>query len=86
MLCMKKPAKVTLESLDKKIDTFATLMVEGFETLNGKVDALTEDMTQVKNDVGEIKETMSAHGKAIDKDAVTLVNHETRIKKLEHAR
>ena len=68
------------------LEKIATLMVEGFETLNGKVDALSEDMTQVKRDVVEIKETLGAHGKAIDKDAVTLINHETRIKKLEHAR
>ncbi|MBI2613122.1 hypothetical protein HYW59_04965 [Candidatus Kaiserbacteria bacterium] len=71
--------KVTVERL-------ATLMVEGFENLNGKVDGLTKNLREVKRDVSDIKDTLEAQGKAVDKDAVTLINHETRIKKLEHAR
>lgn len=61
-------------------------MVEGFENLNGKVDGLTKNLREVKRDVSDIKDTLEAQGKAVDKDAVTLINHETRIKKLEHAR
>ena len=74
-----------LDKTDQRLEKFATLMVEGFETLNGKVDALAEDMTQVKKDVSEIKDTLEAHGKAIDKDAVMLINHEKRIVALEPA-
>ncbi|OGG76721.1 hypothetical protein A3B35_03815 [Candidatus Kaiserbacteria bacterium RIFCSPLOWO2_01_FULL_54_24] len=90
---MTKKRKVTLDKLATKVDKlgttvdkFATLMVGGFENLNEKVDALSNDMTDVKRDIGEIKTDLKAHGKAIDKDAVALINHETRIKKLEHVR
>ena len=85
--------KVTIETLaaqmrrfDKRLDTFVTLMVEGFENLNGKVDALQADMTEMKRDQIEVMETQEAHGKAIDKDAVTLINHETRLQNLEPVR
>ncbi len=90
---MAKKVKVTLEKVATTVDRLgvtveklATLMVDGFENLNGKVDALSDNMTEVKRDIGEIKTDIKAHGKAIDKDAVTLINHEGRIKKLEHAR
>ncbi|MDP3646190.1 MAG: hypothetical protein Q8R25_03820 [bacterium] len=76
---MVKRTKITIEKL-------ATLMTESFENLNEKVDALSHDMTDIKRDVGEIKTDIKAHGKAIDKDAVTLISHESRINKLEHAR
>ncbi len=92
-MAMKKKVDITLEKLSSKVDKLgttlnkvATLMVEGFETLNGKVDDLSTDMKVVKSDISDIKEELQAHGKAIDKDAVTLINHEGRIKKLEHAR
>ncbi len=75
---VKKP-KMTLEKL-------ATLVVEGFEEVKTDIGELKRDVTQVKHDVGEIRTDLKAHGKAIDKDAVTLINQETRIKKLEHAR
>ena len=76
---MTKKLKVTLDKL-------ATMMVEGFEETRGNFDVLKRDMVEVKKDIAEIKVDLKAHGKAIDKDAVTLINHETRIKKLEHAR
>ncbi|HEY4526703.1 MAG TPA: hypothetical protein VJK53_02545 [Candidatus Paceibacterota bacterium] len=103
--------KVTIETLaaqmrrfDKRLDTFVTLMVEGFDQLNTKIDdhrietnekilsvanevhEIREDIKEMKPDIVEIKADQAAHGKAIDKDAVTLINHEGRIKKLEHAR
>ena len=55
----------------------------GIETVNGKIDALLASMTEVKRDIVDIKETNGAHGKAIDKDAKTIIDHESRIKKLE---
>lgn len=72
-------AKVTLEKL-------ASLMVEGFESVRGDVATLQTDMTEAKRDITEIKESLQAQGKAVDLDAKTLINHEARIKKLEHAR
>ncbi len=68
------------------LEKLASLMVEGLEAVRGDIAVLQADMSEVKLDVAEIKETQDAHGKATDKDAVTLINHETRIKKLEHAR
>src|SRR3989338_10743924 len=56
------------------------------EGLKDDVSELRVDMREEKRDLSDIKENTEAHGKAIDKDAVTLINHETRIKKLEHAR
>ncbi|HEY4516505.1 MAG TPA: hypothetical protein VJG64_01015 [Candidatus Paceibacterota bacterium] len=80
---MKEPRKVTFKSLDAKLDTFVTLMVEGFEAVRGDIAALQTDMTEMKSNHVEVQGTQEAHGKAIDKDAVTLINHESRIKKLE---
>ena len=89
---MAKKTKITLEKvnvtvvdLKVTVEKIATLMVEGFETMNGKVDALSSDMRDVKRDTADIKDDLEAHGKAIDKDAKTIINHETRIKKLEHS-
>ena len=75
---MVKKSKITIEKL-------ATLVVEGFEEVRENFGVLKRDMTEVKRDVAEIKGDLKAHGKAIDKDAITLINHEHRIKKLEHA-
>ncbi|HEY9585143.1 MAG TPA: hypothetical protein VJJ02_00945 [Candidatus Paceibacterota bacterium] len=68
------------------LDKLARIMVEGFEEVKTDIAGIKSDMTEVKRDIAEIKGDLKAHGKAIDKDAVTLINHETRIKKLEHAR
>jgi hypothetical protein len=89
---MAQPKKMTLEKL-------AELMADGFEEVNGKIDTLTgdvevmkddvrdlkHDMREVKRDIAEIKTDLRAHGKVIDKDAVTLIDHKSRISKLEHA-
>jgi len=56
------------------------------EGLKDDVHELRVDMREVKRDVSDIKENIEAQGKAVDKDAVSLVNHETRIKHLERAR
>ena len=61
-------------------------MVTGFEAVRGDISVLQTDMTAAKRDVAEIKGEVGAHGKAIDSDAKTIINHETRIKKLEHVR
>src|SRR3990167_2346451 len=56
------------------------------EGLKDDVRELRVDMREVKRDVSDIKENIEAQEKAVDKDAVTLINHETRIKHLERAR
>lgn len=76
---MAKKRRITLERL-------ATLVVAGFEDVKSDIGELKRDMTEVKRDIAEIKVDLKGHGKAIDKDAVTLINHEGRIKKLEHVR
>jgi len=50
------------------------------------VRSLRYDVKELKSDGGEIKRDITAHGKAIDKDALALINHERRISKLEHVR
>ena len=87
---MAKKTKMTLERLAallvESIDELRGQMVTGFESVRGDVAALQTDMTEVKRDVGEIKIDTSAHGKAIDKDSVTLIDHESRLQNLEPAR
>lgn len=50
------------------------------------VRSLRYDVKELRSDVGEIKRDITAHGKAIDKDALALINHERRIVKLENSR
>ncbi|OGG52736.1 hypothetical protein A3H16_00405 [Candidatus Kaiserbacteria bacterium RIFCSPLOWO2_12_FULL_53_8] len=50
------------------------------------VRSVRYDVKDLKTEVAEIKADLKAHGKAIDKDSLTLINHDRRISKLEHAR
>jgi len=82
------------------IEKLATLMVEGFAEVENKFEevnltlghvqddirSLRYDVKELRSDVGEIKRDLTAHGKAIDKDALALINHERRISKLEHSK
>ena len=65
--------------LNRKIDSAQ-------HELGRKIDSLAGDVSQIKRDLSEVKTDLRTHGKAIDSDAKTIINHETRIKKLEHAR
>ncbi|MBI4128412.1 MAG: hypothetical protein HY460_00035 [Parcubacteria group bacterium] len=56
------------------------------EGLKDDVRELRVDTREVKRDIADLKENIEAQEKAVDKDAVTLINHETRIKHLERAR
>ncbi|MDP4020516.1 MAG: hypothetical protein Q8P58_00525 [Candidatus Adlerbacteria bacterium] len=70
-----------------------------FKELN-RFDLVYSHLGVLRKDVNEIKKEQQAHGeilqemnmsldsmaKAIDKDAVTIIDHETRIRKLERAR
>jgi septation ring formation regulator EzrA len=44
-----------------------------------------EGLRRIEHDTGEIKSEMQAVSRAVDKDAETIVEHDRRIKKLEHA-
>ena len=82
------------------IEKLAALVAEGFADVESKfeevnltlghvqddVRSLRYDVKELKSDVGEIKRDITAHGKAIDKDALALINHERRISKLENVR
>ena len=83
---MEKKGAITLEKVATKIDKLATLMVESFEGVHGEIAEIKQNVKQLKRDVGEMKVDLEAVVKAIDKDAVTIVNHERRIKILESAR
>jgi archaellum component FlaC len=90
---MTKKAAMTLERL-------AAMMSEGFQEVHADITGVKDDLQGVKDemremkgdikalkkDVAEIKIDIRAHGKAIDADAVTLINHGQRIKRLEEAR
>ena len=68
------------------LEKLALLVVEGFEEANADRSEMKSDIKELKKDVAEIKVDLKAHGKAIDKDAVTLISHEHRIKRLEAIR
>ena len=71
--------KMTLEKL-------ASMMVDGFEEARTDRAEIKRDIKDVKKDIAEIKVDVKGHGKAIDKDAVTLIDHGQRIKRLESTR
>lgn len=82
------------------IEKLAALMAEGFADVESKFEevnltlghiqddirSVRYDVKELRTDVGEVKRDITAHGKAIDKDALALINHERRISKLEHTR
>jgi hypothetical protein len=74
---------VGLEDLSATLERMASLLAEGFEQVRGDIADLQHDMTFVKRKIVDIETELQAHGKAIDKDAVMLIDHEKRIKTLE---
>ncbi len=74
-----------MSDLSTTVAKLATFVVEGFEEVKTDIADLKNDMTEVKRDIAEMKIDLKAQGKAIDKDAVTLIRHENRIERLEHA-
>jgi len=87
-----KLATLMKEGFDELKADIGELHVNGhmlkreIEGLKDDVRELRVDSREIKRDISDIKESLEAQGKAVDKDAVTLINHETRIKKLEHVR
>lgn len=56
------------------------------EGLKDDVRELRVDVREVKRTTSDLKEDFEAHSKAVDKDATTIVDLVSRVKKLEHAR
>ncbi len=98
---MKKGKVDTIEKLATLMaEGFVDLKKEIADELDGRfeevnltlghvqddVRSLRYDVKELKSDVNEIKRDITAHGKAIDKDALALINHERRISKIEHVR
>ena len=77
---MKKRAKI--DSIEK----LAALMIESFEGVHGEIAELKQDVKQLKRDVGEMSDQLESAIKAIDKEAVTIIRHERRLKTLESTR
>ena len=85
---------------EKKIDTIeklAALVADSVadlkDELNQRLDHIQDDVQTIrydvkdlKTDMAEVKAELKGHGRAIDKDALALINHERRIKKLEGVR
>ncbi len=89
--------KMTLEKLAalvvESVDELRSQMVTSFEIVHNDIQELRQDSREVKGDISliqkdisEIRADSKGHGKAIDSDAKSIINHEVRIKKLEHAR
>lgn len=74
------------EELTAEMDTRFEEVNLALGHVQDEVRSLRYDVKELKSDVAEIKREITAHGKAIDKDALALINHERRIKKLEHVR
>ncbi len=55
---MKKPTHVTLERLDARLDTLATLMVEGFEEVHANIGELRKNIVEVQEDIVELRTDM----------------------------
>ena len=53
--------------------------------LQDDIHSIKYDLKELRSEVTEMRSEIKAHGKAIDMDAVTLINHERRIAKLEKA-
>ena len=85
-------AKRKVDSIEK----LATLVEEGFEEVGAEIGDLDKKITEETRDIkerlrlleydtNEIKDEVRAISKAVDKDAVKIINHDSRIKRLEHA-
>ena len=69
----------------KKNDSRFDLMFRQLSSIKDEVRDI-KDQQQADGEVlDEVRETLTAVAKAVDADAVTVLNHEVRIKKLEKA-
>jgi chromosome segregation ATPase len=85
-----KKKKVTLESLDTKIDRFREAVISGFEHLNekiegvdGKVSALTQRVDSLETQMMKMRDDIRAIDGKVSGIWNVLDAHTDRLKKLE---
>lgn len=70
----------------KKVDEqFGTVFAQ-LHALHDNMKELQEGQKQHDGRFDEIEESLEAISKAVDKDAITIISHERRIRSLERAR
>ncbi len=70
----------------KKNDARFDLVFRRLTTLQGQSKEIKAQQEADGEVLDEVRETLNAVAKAVDADAMTIVNHESRISKLEKAR
>ncbi|OGG73463.1 hypothetical protein A3A40_01885 [Candidatus Kaiserbacteria bacterium RIFCSPLOWO2_01_FULL_54_20] len=70
----------------KKNDSRFDLTFRQLTSLHKGVEEIREQQKADGEVLDEVKETLEAVAKAVDIDAVTIINHETRIARLEKSR
>ena len=64
-------------------DQFQEFVVKQFEVLNDRFDSVEQKIEGLQEDVQEIKDVLEPLTKAVDKDAITLIDHHLRIARIE---
>jgi len=69
----------------KKNDTRFDMVFRQFAFVREEINELTEGQKADGEVLDEVRQTLDGVAKAVDSDAVTIINHESRITKLEKA-
>ncbi len=71
-----------MPAMKKERDTYS-LLTDFIIFTRNQFKVQEDSLKKIERDVTEIKEELHAVAKAVDKDAVTVINHENRITRLE---
>jgi predicted nucleic acid-binding Zn-ribbon protein len=75
-----------MEPRDQKTEPTLHDVMGILHTMSEQITGVEQDVRKIKVDMADMKETVEAIERAVDKDAETLVEHDIRITKLEEAR
>ena len=67
----------------QKNDTRFDLAFRQFRSIHDNIKEIRETQNADSEVLDEVRETVNATAKAVDTDAITIINHESRIKRLE---
>ena len=73
------------DAMDRKFDAMFTYMQSQFELIMDKFDAFSDRQGRADIRTAEVQDHIDSIERAVDKDAVTIIDHEGRITKLEAA-
>ena len=68
------------------IDQHLVVLDERLDNVEDSVRGLTRRVGSLEEKVDDMQETLEGIGRAVDKDAITILDHEQRIVRLESAR